>query len=309
MRTTAVLDADERAVRRATHATRLRRATPYLLMLAPIALLLALVVYPMVYNVNLSLRSYRTGEFVGLHNFLRVFDDALFIESIKATAVYIVLAVSIEVLLGLGLALFIHRTVTSGLLRSLFYVLMILPMVTPPVAAGVIARLMYTPNYGIINYLLHAVGAIQRDIEWLSTGPTAMFSVLSVDIWQWTPFVFLVAFAGLQAVPQDILEAAKSDGASSWNLFRYIEFPYLRSLLLLVLVFRVTDTLRVFDHVLVLTGGGPGSTTEFLSVYLYRVAFKFFNLSYAAAISFYVLIIASVVFTLLQRLLVTEAVM
>src|SRR3972149_1002750 len=250
MRTTAVLDADERAVRRATHAARLRRATPHLLMLAPIVLLLALVVYPMVYNVNLSLRSYRTGEFVGLHNFLRVFDDALFIESIKATAVYIVLAVSIEVLLGLGLALFIHRTVTSGLLRSLFYVLMILPMVTPPVAAGVIARLMYTPNYGVINYLLRGAGIIQRDIEWLSTGPTAMFSVLSVDIWQWTPFVFLV-----------------------------------------------------------LTGGGPGSTTEFLSVYLYRVAFKFFNLSYAAAISFYVLIIASVVFMLLQRLLVTEAVM
>ena len=133
-----------------------------------------------------------------------------------------------------------------------------------------------------------------------------MISVLSVVIWQWTPFAFLVAFAGLQAVPQDILEAAKSDGASSWNLFRYIEFPYLRSLLLLVLVFRVTDTLRVFDHVLVLTGGGPGATTEFLSVYLYRIAFKFFDLGYAAALSLFVLIVASLAFAVLGRYLGRE---
>lgn len=301
--------AEQRAARRVTNATRLRLAAPYLLMLPPILLLLGLVVYPMVYNVNLSLHSYRSGAFVGVHNFLRVFDDGLFVASLRATGVYVLLAVGIEVLLGLGLALLIHRTVTSGAMRSLVYLLMILPMVTPPVAAGVIARLMYTPNYGVLNHLLRLGGVISRDIEWLSTGPTAMFSVLSVDIWQWTPFVFLVAFAGLQAVPQDVLEAAKSDGAGSWNLFRYIEFPYLRSLLLLVLVFRGTDTLRVFDHVLVLTGGGPGSSTEFLSVYLYRVAFKFFDLSYAAAISLYVLVAASLVFTLLQRLLVTEAVM
>jgi multiple sugar transport system permease protein len=292
-----------------TAAARIRRLTPYLLLGPPILLLFALVAYPMLYNIALSLRNYRTGEFVGLHNFARVFDDAIFLSSIKATLTYIVLAVGIELVAGLGLALFIHRKVPSGLVRSLLYLLMILPMVTPPVAAGVIARLMYTPNYGIINLALRGAGLIDRDIEWLSTAPTAMFSVLSVDIWQWMPFVFLVAFAGLQAVPQDIVEAAKSDGAGGWHLFRYIEFPYLQSLLLLVLVFRVTDTFRVFDHVLVLTGGGPGSATEFLSVYLYRVAFKFFDLSYAAAISFYILAAASVVFTLLQRWLVTEAVM
>lgn len=280
-----------------------------MLVLPPILLLFVLVIYPMLYNVNLSLRSYRTGEFVGLHNFLRTLDDPTFLASLRATGIYVVLAVGIEGLLGLALALFIHRAVPGGAVRTLMYILMILPMVTPPVVAGVIARLMYTPNYGVINYALRGVGLIQNDIEWLSTGATAMFSVLSVDIWQWTPFVFLVMFAGLQAVPQDVAEAARSDGAGGWNLFRYVEFPYLRSLLVLVLVFRVTDTFRVFDHVVVLTGGGPGASTEFLSVYLYRVAFKFFNLSYAAAISLFVLLVASVAFTLLQRWLVTEAVM
>lgn len=287
----------------------LRRAAPYLLVLPPVLLLFALVVYPMAYNVVLSLRSYRTGEFVGAHNFLRTLDDATFLASLRATGSYVVLAVGIELLLGLGLALLVHRAVRSGAVRAAIYALIILPMVTPPVAAGVMARLMYTPNYGIINHALRAAGLIRRDIEWLSSPSTALFSVLSVDVWQWTPFVFLVLFSGLQAVPQDAIEAARTDGAGGWALFRYVELPYLRSLLLLVLVFRITDTFRVFDHVLVLTGGGPGAATEFLSVYLYRVAFKFFNLSYAAAISLMVLAVASVFFGLLQRWLVTEAVM
>jgi len=120
------------------------------------------------------------------------------------------------------------------------------------------------------------------------------------------PFVFLVCFAGLQAVPIDTAEAARVDGADGWRLFRHIEYPYLRSLLLLVMVFRFTDTFRVFDHVQVLTGGGPGATTEFLSLYLYLIAFKFFNLSYAAALSLFVLFVTSVAFSVLSRYLGRE---
>lgn len=287
----------------------LRRATPYLLVGMPVLLLAALVAYPMIYNVILSLRNYRTGEFSGLQNFARAFDDPIFAASLQATGVYVALAVGIEILLGLALALYIHRTIIHPAVRTSVYLLLIIPMVTPPIAAGVIARLMYTPNYGIINHLLRAVGAIDKDILWLSTGAGAMFSVLSVDIWQWTPFVFLVCFAGLQAVPQDVVEAARVDGAGGWGLFRLVELPYLKSLLLLVLIFRFTDTFRVFDHVLVLTAGGPGTATEFVSVYLYRVAFKFFDLGYAAAIGFYVVIVASVMFSLLNRWLAAEGVM
>ncbi len=292
-----------------TTAARLRHATPYLLAGGPILALMLLVAYPMLYNVNLSLRNYRTGEFVALQNFARVFDDALFLASLKATATYVVLAVGVEVLLGLALALYIHRTIASAIVRGLVYLLLIIPMVTPPVVAGVIARLIYTPNYGILNRALRSLGVIDQDILWLSTGHGAMFSVLSVDIWQWTPFVFLVCFAGLQAVPQDVAEAAKVDGAGGWNLFRLIELPYLKSLLVLLLIFRFTDTFRVFDHVLVLTAGGPGASTEFISVYLYRVAFKFFDLGYAAAIGFYVVIVASVLFAMLNRWLAAEGVM
>lgn len=283
-----------------------RRALPYLLAGVPILLLFLLVAYPLLYNVNLSLRSYRTGAFVGLHNFARVFDDSVFAASLKATILFVVLAVGIEVLLGLALALYMHRAIAHPLVRTLVYFLLIIPMVTPPIVAGVVARLVFTPTYGIINYALRAVGAIDTEILWLSTARGALFSVLSVDIWQWTPFVFLVCFAGFQAVPQDVVEASKVDGAGGWSLFRFIELPYLKSLLLLVVIFRFTDTFRVFDHVMVLTAGGPGAATEFISIYLYRIAFKFFDLGYAAAIGLYVVIVASVMFSLLNRWLVAE---
>lgn len=275
-------------------------------MAPPVLVLAALVAYPLIYNIGLSLRNDRTGEFVGLHNFARAFEDPQFFASLRATGVYVGAALVIEIVLGLALALLVHRTIRSGWARTLIYLLFIVPMVTPPVAAGVIARLIYTPTYGVLNVVLRATGLSSGNTLWLSRGDTAMFAVVSVDVWQWMPFVFLVCFAGLQAVPQDAAEAAMVDGASGWRLFRDIEFPYLSSLLLLVLIFRFTDTFRVFDHVLVLTGGGPGATTEFLSVYLYRIAFKFFNLGYAAALSLFVLIVASIAFAVLGRYLGRE---
>jgi multiple sugar transport system permease protein len=282
------------------------RLTPYFMVIPPVLLLAALVAYPMLYNVTLSLRAFRTGEYVGLHNFSRAFSDPLFLASIRVTSLYVAIALAVEMMAGLMLALLVHRHIQSGAVRTLIYLLFIVPMVTPPIAAGVIARLAYTPTYGMVNLLLRITGLTQKDVLWLSSAPTAMFSVLSVDVWQWMPFVFLVCFAGFQAVPLDVLEAARVDGASGWQLFWQVEFPYLRTLLLLVLVFRFTDTFRVFDHVMVLTGGGPGAATEFLSLYLYRVAFKFFDLNYAAALSLYVLVVASFTFSFLSRLLGRE---
>jgi len=285
---------------------RIGHLLPYLIVAPPLLLLGGLVIYPLFYNILLSLRASRTGEFIGLHNFVRAFTDPLFLASLRATGIYVALALTIEMIAGLALALLVYRTVQSGWVRTVIYLLFIVPLVTPPVSAGVIARLAFTPTYGLVNLLLRIAGILREDVLWLSTGPTAMFAVLSVDVWQWMPFVFLVCFAGLQGVPMDVVEAARVDGASGWQLFWQVEFPYLRALLLLVLVFRFTDTFRVFDHVMVLTAGGPGAATEFLSLYLYRVAFKFFDLNYAAALSLYVLLVASVAFGLLSHLLGRE---
>jgi multiple sugar transport system permease protein len=246
------------------------------------------------------------GGFAGLHNFAVIFQDRLLGASLWATLVYVVIAVPVEVALGLGLALAVQRTVRSPLVRTFLYLVFVVPVVTPPVAAGVSFRLMYIPEYGILNVVLRALGWRGAPVLWMSTPATAMFAVASVDVWQWMPFAFLVLFAGLQAVPADIVEAAAVDGAGALARFRWIDLAYLKPLLLLVLVFRVTDALRVFDHVQVLTMGGPGAATEFLSLYLYRIAFKFGNLNYASALALCIVLAVSALFALFGRYLAPE---
>ncbi|MGI8871387.1 MAG: carbohydrate ABC transporter permease [Candidatus Limnocylindria bacterium] len=245
-----------------------------------------------------------TGQFIGLENFGRALGNPQLYESIKQTAIYAVVVLPTELLLGLGLALLVHRTVHSAALRALIYVSAMIPIVIPQIAVGVVFRLVYAPDYGILNALLGDTG--HNQILWLSNAPLAMLAVASVDIWQWTPFVYLIMFAGLQTVPFESVEAAQLDGATSWTQFRHIELHYLQPLILLVVVFRIADVLRVFDHVYVLTGGGPGTTTEFLSLYLYRLAFRFSDLGQSAALAVVVMVAMTLFYTLISRFLPAE---
>ena len=244
------------------------------------------------------------GHFIGLGNFTSALGNIQLYESIKQTAIYAALVLPTEILLGLGLAVLVHRTVKSIALRAFIYVAAMIPIVIPQIAVGVVFRLVYAPDYGILNALLGDTGHDQ--ILWLSSPPLAMLSVASVDVWQWTPFVYLIMFAGLQTVPVESIEAAQLDGATSWTQFRHIELYYLRPLLLLVVFFRIADVLRVFDHVYVLTGGGPGTTTEFLSLYLYRVAFRFSDLGQASALAVVVMAAMTAFYTLISRFLPAE---
>lgn len=245
-----------------------------------------------------------TGQFIGFSNFARALGNEQLYESVKETAIYALVVLPTEIGLGLGLALLVHRTVRSNVLRAVIYVAAMIPIVIPQVAVGVIFRLLYIPDYGLINALLGQTG--HEQILWLSSPPLAIFSVASVDIWQWTPFVYLIMYAGLQTVPLESLEAAQLDGASSWGQFRHIELHYLRPLLLLVLFFRLADVLRVFDHVYVLTGGGPGATTEFLSLYLYRLAFRFSDLGQASALAVVVMAFMTAFYSIISRFLPAE---
>jgi multiple sugar transport system permease protein len=244
------------------------------------------------------------GHFIGLGNFTSALGNVQLFESLKQTGIYAALVLPTEILLGLGLALLVHRTVKSVALRAAIYVAAMIPIVIPQIAIGVVFRLVYAPDYGILNALLGDTGHDQ--ILWLSSPPLAMLSVASVDVWQWTPFVYLIMFAGLQTVPVESIEAAQLDGATSWTQFRHIELHYLRPLLLLVIFFRIADVLRVFDHVYVLTGGGPGTTTEFLSLYLYRVAFRFSDLGQASALAVVVMAAMTAFYTLISRFLPAE---
>jgi multiple sugar transport system permease protein len=249
----------------------------------------------------------REGQgFVGLDNYVRALSNPLLYDSLRQTAIYALVVVPTEVLLGLGLALLVHRTIRSSAVKATIYVLAIIPIAIPQVAAGVVFRLIYAPEYGILNVILEKLGLIDQQILWLSVPALAIFSVASVDIWQWTPFVYLVLFAGLQTVPQESVEAAQVDGASSWAQFRNIEYPYIRPLILVVLFFRIADVLRVFDHVFILTGGGPGTTTQFVSLYLYRIAFKFSDLAQASALAVMFMVAMIVFYTAITRFMPVE---
>lgn len=277
----------------------------YRLLFPVLAVVVAFATLPFLIAVWDSLQG-RQGDFVGVDNYARALTNSGLVESLGATAIYAAIVLPAEILVGLGLAVLVHRTIKSSTIRALLYVLAIIPIVIPPVALGVVARLIYGPDYGVLNYLLSLAGLIQQQILWLSTPVGAMFAVASADIWQWTPFVYLVTFAGLQTVPHETVEAAQVDGAGSWQQFWHVELIYLRPLLVLVLFFRIADVIRVFDHVFVLTGGGPGSTTQFLSLYLYRIAFKFSDSGQAAALAVVVMLVMTIGYTMITRFLPVE---
>jgi multiple sugar transport system permease protein len=162
---------------------------------------------------------------------------------------------------------------------------------------------MFNPNFGTINGVLRQLGVNTEQLTWTASPRLALAAVIAVDVWQWTPFVFLVLLAGLQAIPQEPYEAARVDGSSSWQTFRHVTLPLLKPAILIVLLLRTMDLLRVFDQIFILTEGGPGFATETVSLYIYRAAFRFTDFGYAAAMSFVLLIITNLISTIYIRLL------
>jgi multiple sugar transport system permease protein len=277
----------------------------YLLVVPALVAVFVIVTIPFILVLIQSISS-EDGSLVGMVNYSRALSNPLLYDALRATVEYIALVLPVEILLGLGFALLVNRNVHRSGLRALLYVLAILPLVVPPVAVGVVARLVYAPGYGVLNVILERAGLIHDEINWLGDPNLAMLAVASVDIWQWTPFVYLVLFSGLQTVPRESIEAAQIDGADWWAQFRYIDFAYLRPLFVLILFFRLADLLRVFDHVFILTGGGPGTATQLLSLYMYRVEFKFFDTGQAAALAVVVLVSFSLLYSLIVRVLPLE---
>jgi multiple sugar transport system permease protein len=277
----------------------------YLMLLPALGTVFVIVTIPFILVLVQSI-SADDGTLVGLRNFSRALGNPLLYDALRATGVYTVIVLPTEILLGLTFALLVHRNVRRPGVRAAIYVLAIVPLVVPPVAIGVVARLIYAPSYGVLNVILERLGLIQQEINWLGNPTLAMLSVASVDVWQWTPFVYLVLFSGLQTVPRESVEAAQLDGVTWWTQFVYIEFSYLRPLFLLIIFFRLADVLRVFDHIFILTGGGPGTTTQLLSLYMYRIEFKFFDSGQAAALAVLVLVSISILYSLITRVLPLE---
>jgi len=255
--------------------------------------LLALSIYPLFHAVTISLQVNSGGvSRWSAGNFARLLADRFFLSALGHTLVFSAGALTIEFLLGLALAVLLNQQMRG---RGFFRAGLLVPMMLPTVVVGVVWRLMLNPNFGAINGNLKGAGVDTSGLTWTSSPGLAMLSIIAVDVWQWTPFMFLILLAGLQAIPQEPYEAALIDGSSGWQTFRHVTLPLLKPAILVALLLRTMDLLRVFDQVFILTEGGPGFATETISLYIYRTAFRFSDFGYAAAMSFVLLIITNVI--------------
>ena len=267
-----------------------------LLMILPTAIILLMVgIMPLVYSLALTLHDWTLGKpqgplFIWFRNYVSVVKDLRFWTSLQTSFIFTAAAVSAEFVVGMALALLFSRDFRGN---RLVRTLLLIPMMLAPIVAGLIWRFMYNPQIGIVNFLLrllHIKGPI-----WLGDPSVAMPAVVIVDVWQWAPFMFLMLFAGIASLPLDVFEAAKVDGATARQRFFLITLPLLRPIILVAVVIRVIDTLRVFDTIFVLTRGGPANITEVLSIYTYKVGMNFFRIGYATTMSYFLLIIITMV--------------
>ncbi len=267
---------------------KLNRLSPYLF-LAPAFLVMALaLIYPLGYMIYGSFREWNPSQalsestFIGLKNYYTLWNDPNFHESVIVTLKFAISVVSIEMLIGVSLALLLDRNLRGmSLLRTLF----ILPMMIAPVVVGLIWKYMYHPTLGVFNDALRAVGL--EPVEWLSQH--ALLSIIIADIWQWTPFIFILALAALQSLPRSALEAARIDGANGWQQIIHIKLPLMMPVLIVTCLLRLIDAFKVLEVILVMTAGGPGLTTEIMALRISRTATEFRELGVAAAMSNYLL--------------------
>ncbi len=285
----------------------LDRWLPVLFLGPTIVLLAILTIFPFIYSLNLSLHRVNFAglaphrPWVGLGNYLKILSDSNAGNALLVTGHLLILALPPELVLGFGCALLLYRK-TRGmrLIRSL----VTLPMAIMPIAAGLMFKLMYNPEFGVLGYILRELNLVTVPI--LGDANTALTAIAVTDIWQWTPYVALIFLAGLQAVPVDLLEVAAVDGASQIQTMYYITLPMLRPLVLLVLLFRTMDLIKAFDLPYLLTFGGPGTATNVYSLEIYRVAFRIWEMGYAAANSFVLLILVTILANILIRVLPTS---
>jgi multiple sugar transport system permease protein len=261
--------------------------------LAPAGIVLAFgLLYPIGYMIYASFLDWNPSqligeaEWVGLRNYISLFSDLAFHESLWVTISFACVVVLLEMFMGVGLALLLDRNIKGmSLLRTVF----ILPMMIAPIVVGLMWRYMYHPSVGIFNRTLNYLGF--ESVPWLSDSGWAFASIVIADVWQWTPFIFILSLAALQSLPQSTIEASRIDGATPWQQILFIKIPLMMPVLIVTLLLRLIDAFKVLEVILVMTNGGPGLSTEILALRISRTASEFRELGVAAAMSNLLLIL------------------
>ncbi len=282
------------------HIQGLRQLTPYYFMLPALLLMAAGLFYPVVHAFYSSFFDWRLGQplsdatFVGWENYLTLWHDEATRASFLTTLRFASVVVILEMALGMGLALLLDRPFRGmSVVRSVF----MLPMMVAPIVVGLIWRYIYHPSVGPLNRLLTHWGF--EGVEWLSSPDWAFWSVTIADVWQWTPFIFVLCLAGLQSLPRETLEAAKLDGANAWQCLLYVKLPLMMPVLIVATLLRLIDAFKVLEVVFIMTKGGPGAATDVLSLHIYQEAFVAYELGRASALSNLLLLLVMVVTLLL----------
>jgi len=253
--------------------------------LAPTLLLLTLVVaFPLGYTLYQSLTDWvitnpAPSRFVGLHNYVALFADVRLGQALGRTVLFTVLSVGLQMVLGVAMALVMNRYFFG---RGLVRTLSLLPIVATPVAISLVFVIMMNPTNGVLNYGLKGLGL--PPLAWIYGQDSVLPSLVLVDTWQWTPFVMLIALAGLATLPAEPFESSRIDGASPWQTFWKITLPMLMPTLFVALLFRLIDTLKLFDTIYAMTQGGPGTASETVNLYLFTVGFTYFRMGYASSV-------------------------
>ena len=273
-------------------------------LLPAVIILLALTIFPFLFSLFLSFGkvSFLGGlqiNFAGLKNWARLFGDERFYNALSNTILIAVIAVALEYALGLGLALLLNRGVKGS---TFFRVLFFLPMMLTPIAVGYMWRMMFHVSRGPIDHVLPLLGL--PAVGWLTEPKIVLYSVILTDIWHWTPLMILILFAGLQTIPPALIEAARVDGAAGWRLFREVIFPLLAPASIAAILLRTLEVFKIMDKIYILTGGGPGISSESMTLFGYSLGLRAFDLAYGATIAFSLFItvlVISIVFLLMTR--------
>ena len=243
-----------------------------------------LMVFPILYTLypsftNWNLTSGMEPSFVGLNSYLRVFSEPRFLHAIGRTFTFTGFAVATEVVLGVAIALILNRAFVG---RSLAKLLLLLPLVATPIAVGIVFNLFYDPTIGLLNFALHALGLPQG--RWVSSENTVIASLVLVDVWQWTPMITLIVLAGLAGLSEEPVEAARVDGASDFQILRYVTLPMVMPVILTAMILRLIDALKTFDIIFAMTGGGPGYASETLNIMGFKYSFEYFRMGQSSVI-------------------------
>jgi multiple sugar transport system permease protein len=283
-----------------------KKITPWLFVLPCIVIILAVTIFPTIYSFGLSFTKWEislpTRPFIGFGNYVALFKDARFLHSILITAIVVIVGVAFEMVLGFGLGQLLSVRMRG---KRFFVAAMLLPVMVMPVVVGYTWRLLWDAMYGPINQIIGLIIGRPFQYVWLANTWTAIFAILVTEIWQWTPFMFLVFLSGIVSLDPEIFEAADIDGASRLDKLRYLTLPLLRPIIIVALLIRGLDALKFFDVIFALTGGAPGNSTETISFFIYKTGYQFFRLGYGAAASFILLIALVVILTYLLKLFKT----